>query len=440
VEPSSSVADLPPTGTTPLPPQPPARISSLDQFRGYTVAGMFLVNYLAGFAVTPAVLGHHNTYCSYADTIMPQFFFAVGFAFRLTFGRRAATAGLASAYLRVARRFLGLALVAIVFYTYLDGEGLWDKLTGEHSKAVQQQVNKPTKFELLWNGIRSERLWPTLHEATKRTWFQTLMHIAVTSIWILPVIRASARARVIYLILSAGLHVFLSYHFNLTWINTSPTAIDGGPLGFLTWSIPTLIGSLACDAVMGQRTPGSKLSGLLLWSVLIMLAGYGLSCGTRLYDVSRLSGRPAGSAPNLVVPPLDKLVEGGASSYLAEPPFVAPPENNVRLGNYWMMSQRYCSVSYQVFAAGFSLLIYALFYLTCDQWGWHIGAFRTLGRNALTGYILGILIQRPIKRWLKTTYGQELTAWQVLAGLVVLFILVWAILRILEWRRIYVRM
>ena len=65
------------------------RIASLDQFRGYTVAGMFLVNFVGSFAVTPLILKHHNTYCSYADTIMPQFFFAVGFAFRLTFGRRA---------------------------------------------------------------------------------------------------------------------------------------------------------------------------------------------------------------------------------------------------------------------------------------------------------------------------------------------------------------
>ena len=67
----------------------PGRIVSLDQFRGYTVAGMLLVNFLGGFRRRyPPVLKHHNTYCSYADTIMPQFFFAVGFAYRLTFLRR----------------------------------------------------------------------------------------------------------------------------------------------------------------------------------------------------------------------------------------------------------------------------------------------------------------------------------------------------------------
>ena len=58
-----------------------------------TVAGMLLVNFLGGYAVVPAILKHHNTYCSYADTIMPQFFFAVGFAYRLTFLRRRESSG-----------------------------------------------------------------------------------------------------------------------------------------------------------------------------------------------------------------------------------------------------------------------------------------------------------------------------------------------------------
>ncbi len=396
-------------------PVPAARISSLDQFRGYTVAGMFLVNYLSGFAITSAVLGHHNTYCSYADTIMPQFFFAVGFAFRLTFGRRAARQGMASAYLRVARRLLGLALVAIVFYTYLDGTHLLD-------------------------GFKGDRFWTTLHEAVKRTWFQTLMHIAVTSLWILPVIRASVSTRVVYMILSACAHVVLSYHFNLTWINSPPGCIDGGPLGFLTWCIPTLAGTFACDLVMGKGSARAKIANLVFLAGLFMLLGYGLSCGTRLYDVSRLDGTSSGISPNQVLPPFEQLGDGGIASYLAEPPFVAPPDSKTRLGNYWMMSQRYCSVSYQTFAAGFSLLIFALFFVACDLWGWQVGIFRTLGRNALIGYVLGGLIQRPIKHGLREHFGSDLSVWKVGAGFLLLFFVVWAVLRLLEWRRIYVRM
>ena len=71
----------------------PARIHSMDQFRGYTMAGMFLVNFVGAFAVTHPLLKHHNTYNSYADTIMPHFFFAVGFSMRLVMLRNIAQMG-----------------------------------------------------------------------------------------------------------------------------------------------------------------------------------------------------------------------------------------------------------------------------------------------------------------------------------------------------------
>jgi predicted acyltransferase len=40
-------------------PSPP-RLASLDQFRGYTVLGMFLVNFVGGLAAVPAILKHHQ--------------------------------------------------------------------------------------------------------------------------------------------------------------------------------------------------------------------------------------------------------------------------------------------------------------------------------------------------------------------------------------------
>ena len=101
--------------------EPAPRLVSLDQFRGYTVLGMLLVNFVGSFAAVRAtlpILGHHHTYCSYADTIMPQFLFAVGFAFRLTFlrrGRRGRPAARPTAT-RV-RRNLGLLLVAFAVHS-----------------------------------------------------------------------------------------------------------------------------------------------------------------------------------------------------------------------------------------------------------------------------------------------------------------------------------
>jgi predicted acyltransferase len=86
------------------------RLASLDQFRRYTVAAMLMVNFLGGYKVVPAILKHHNTYCSYADQVMPQFFFAVGFAYRLTFLKRATTLGAGAAASSPARSWHGPVL------------------------------------------------------------------------------------------------------------------------------------------------------------------------------------------------------------------------------------------------------------------------------------------------------------------------------------------
>ena len=170
------------SGQTPVEAAAPAaaggdsrRIAALDQFRGYTVAGMFLVNFMGGYAVCPLLWQHHNTFCSYADTIMPQFFFAVGFAYRLTFGRRVQAQGLGAAYWKAVKRFLGLALVAIVVY-------------GSDSAART------------WNDLMTKGAFAALYDPIKSDWFQTLMHIAVTSLWILPVIRAGAGVRIFWMI------------------------------------------------------------------------------------------------------------------------------------------------------------------------------------------------------------------------------------------------
>src|SRR4051812_47095377 len=93
-----------------------ARLASLDQFRGYTVAGMFLVNFLGAYRVAPEAWKHHEAFSSYADTIMPHFFFAVGFALRLVQVRRFETAGSRAATLRAVRRGLLLVLVGAVVY------------------------------------------------------------------------------------------------------------------------------------------------------------------------------------------------------------------------------------------------------------------------------------------------------------------------------------
>lgn len=384
------------------------RLASLDQFRGYTVAGMFLVNFVGAYAATPLVLKHSNNYCSYADTIMPQFFFAVGFAFRLTFGRRAQSDGLAAAYWHTVRRMLGLALVAMVIYNVSGRAEIWD--------------------DFIDHGA-----WDAVKKAAKGTWFQTLMHIAVTSVWILPVIRAGALARVAYMIGSAALSFILSYFWYFDFVKSG--AIDGGPLGFLAWQIPTIVGTLACDAAVAKP---AKLISMTLWSLVLMGLGYAMSCPTTLYNIAPDDPATLQSsdkfAPDPVIPSRERIDKHILT--WAEPPFVPPPGENERQENYWLMSQRAATLSYHTFAAGFSLLVYVLFYIVSDIFGFTVGVFRTLGTNALVGYILHGIVGDAVEKFIP----KDSPGWYVAAGFAVYFAITYLFIRHLEKNNIYLKL
>ncbi len=413
-------------GAPPAPPHPARgresdRIVSLDQFRGYTVVGMLLVNFLGGFAACPTVLRHTHDYISYADTIMPQFLFAVGFAFRLTFGRRAQLQGTGAAYGRVVRRMLGLLLISVVLGTVGPRAESWEKLT---------EIG----------------MWGALREPLKRQWFETLTHIAVTCLWLVPVIRAGTAVRVAWMFGSAVAHVALSYWFNYVWCNTDPNVIDGGPLGFLTWTIPATVGTLACDAVAsaGGRP---KLGRLLAWAVALMALGYLFSCGTRFYDVppdrveslrgQRLAEHPVWPAREAIDA---KLQDGKLSALLAEPPFVPPPgegehKADVRKWNYWMMSQRGGTLSYLTFSAGFSLAVFILFFIACDRFGLELAFFGTFGTNALLAYIVHDMVSNAVSPFIP----KDAPGWYVTAGLLLFFAISWLFIRHFEKRGVYLR-
>jgi len=362
-----------------------ARIASLDQFRGYTVLGMFVVNFIGFFTVVPAIFKHHNTYCSYADTIMPQFFFAVGFAYRLTFLRRLATMDRPSVYRRFLKRIAGLIAVGAVLYV---GGFAWEQW-------IQSQ---PIGWhEFFVRAVRTEL-------------FQALVHIGVTSLWIMPVIGGSAAVRIVFAIVSAALQVALSHWFYYDWVMTTP-GIDGGVLGFLTWTVPTLAGSLAYD-VVASRSGMAGVWRLACWGFVLMALGYGLSC------------------LNLVTPP--NAPASHSTAYLLEPPFV-PPSRPV---NYWTMNQQAGSVSYLTFGAGLSMALLALLVWACDVHGLQIGILRTLGTNALAGYVIHMTLDMAAKPYLSKDGPPGL----VLAALAVFLTACYLAIRALETRKIYLRL
>ncbi|MSR31812.1 MAG: DUF1624 domain-containing protein [Gemmataceae bacterium] len=363
------------------------RVLSLDQFRGYTVAGMFLVNFIGSFVFiqeTLPVLKHWNKYFSYADSIMPHFFFAIGFAYRLTFMKRLEKDGVQAAYWHAIKRNLSLLLVAFLIH-HLDGR--YDK----------------------WADLQKTGVWGFLTNSFQRNFFQTLTHIAVTSFWILPVIRLSASWRIGWLIFSAVLFQFLSQVWYYDWVMKRP-GIDGGPLGFLTWTIPMIAGTLVYD--LTQSKPEKFLGPLVLWGGLVCCLGYGISCMNRVTTPNHLDG---------------------LSSVLVEPPFFAPSKPV----NIWTMSQRAGSVSYLTFATGFSLLVFALFHVLCDRMKvLNLGMFRTFGTNALAGYILHELVAEAVK----PLAPKDSPGWYVAGIFLFYFMLCWVILRAMEKQKLILKL
>lgn len=364
------------------------RILSLDQFRGYTVAGMFLVNFIGGFVVIPAIFKHHKTYCSYADTIMPQFFFAVGFAFRLAFLRHKEMLGTIGAYTKAIRRILGLLLIGIIIY-HLDGGG-WN-----------------------WNELKELGLWGILSQVFRKQVFQTLVHIGLASLWVLAVIDKGAAVRIVFITVTAIAHTILSKGFYFDWAR-SVNVIDGGQLGFMTWSIPVIVGSLAYDCIVG-RGPAGAIRKLTFWSVVLMVFGYAISC---LTAVLLHSSQPE--------------TAGTIWAWLARPPFF-PPAGPIDM---WTMSQQTGSVSYQLFGAGFSLAVYVLFVWLSDIRGLEWGLFRTLGQNALAAYILhGLVID-----CIHPLISKDAPLWYIAIGFGVFFVTTWWVLKYLEKRGYFLRL
>lgn len=335
---------------------------------------MFLVNYLAGFAAISPLLKHHNTYCSYADTIMPQFFFAVGFALRLAFLRHAEKVGRSAAYRQAVVRSLGLILLGAVLY-HLDG-----KYTSWEALSTQG-----------WSGFFSS-FW-------RRSLFQALVHIGVTTLWVLPVIAASARAQWLWMGGSALLHAGLSALFWHDWLRAN-RVIDGGALGFLTWTIPVLAGSLT-HQFLESHGRNASYRPFLRWALLAMAAGYGVSC----------------------------LSHGGV---WAAPPFFPPWHER----DMWAMSQQAGSVSYLLFSTGFSLAVYTFFIWWTDESGRQWGVFRTLGTNALAGYIIHMMVAEAVKPFAPK---DSPLAW-ALFTFTIFFGITWLFLRSLEKNNLYLRL
>ncbi|MBI1318782.1 MAG: DUF1624 domain-containing protein [Candidatus Hydrogenedens sp.] len=207
---------------------PPRRIASIDQFRGYAIFGMILVNFLGQFEVMPWQFKHHREGFSYADTIAPAFIFVVGMGFRLSLRRRVEAMGLLGALGSAARRYAILVLIGIVLYNPIDYENWWD----------------------------------------------ALVDIGAGGLVALPFIALGTRARALAAFGCIGAYQAV---FSLTpygeWVMHN--SFNGGPLGILSWAGILLFGTLCQD--IAERPDARRVAlGLFGWGLGLCALGWGL--------------------------------------------------------------------------------------------------------------------------------------------------------------------
>jgi len=205
----------------------PNRIVSVDQFRGYTIAGMALVNFIGGFPSISEFFKHHGDYMTYADTIAPIFLFVAGMGFRLSMLRNTEKEGVPRAMFLGARRYALLTLIGILFYGPLD----WTE------------------------------------------WWDALVDIGLSGILTLPFILCPATVRIAaafaYLTVYQVLFTFSGYG---TWVMTH--SLDGGPLGPLSWVFCMLLGTIAYD-IIATRDTRKTITAFLAWGIALCVLGWG---------------------------------------------------------------------------------------------------------------------------------------------------------------------
>jgi len=297
-------------------PEKAQRITAIDQLRGYAIFGMLLVNAKGLFSFGHQQLSHHREIFTYADSIAPLFLFVVGVGMRLSWLRRSVAEGPAETRKAMIKRYSILVLIAFAIY----GGWLWDALMdiGLAGLIAVWLIDKKPQVRVAAAFILVAI-------------YQAIVMFTVYGAWITRAIKFDGDNTPLLV--------------KLIPLNDAlfAVALNGGPLGPLSWCMMLLFGTLAYDLMAGDDRKKFVI-GCLGWGLGLCAAGY-------------LLHMPWGE-------------------------FKAA----------WPISAYYMTAPFPLWATGLCFLQLLAFYVVCDIFKLRIPTFSEVGMNPLFIYILHLLL------------------------------------------------
>lgn len=335
------------------------RISAVDQLRGYAIFGMLLVNSNGLFSIEWEQFEHHREQFTYADTIAPLFLFVVGIGMRLSWLKRSANVGEAATRQAMVKRFCLLVLIAFVVYA----GWLWDALMdiGLAGLLAVWLIDKKPSIR-----IAASFLMVALYQA--------LVLFTFYGDWIQRVDGApSIDSFLIIKLIPMSDALF-------------DVALNGGPLGPLSWCMMLLFGSIAYD-LMATGDRKKLVVGCVGWGLGLCALGW-------------FFHMPWGDGKEV-----------------------------------WPISAYYMTAPFPLWSTGLCFLHLVAFYLLCDVASLRIPTFTAMGMNPLFIYIIQLLV-------LDVVGGFEVPAMSLPVGIVAFLFFYGcfvALAEVLHRRRIYIK-
>ena len=350
------------------------RILSMDQFRGFAILGMLMVDYFdlynekmidpkawtgiwSPVALVWEQIHHVSGYgFHFADLVAPIFMFVVGMGMRLSMLRRIEKVGLKEARRGLLKRYGILILIGFTIYTGY----LWDALLNIALAG----------FLVLW-------------VVERKPWQRLAFGCVLVSLYQFFFVTTSYGDLVMRTIHYGRNGVAMPFIWKFIPIGTTlvDCPINGGPIGHWSWALILIAGTIAYDILHSRDAV--KISLFFLgWGVAFLVIGWLFQSIGHWQNHPDMSGFPT----------QDRWLK------------------------VWAISKSWTTISYAFWSAGWCFLVLLLFYYLCDIWGMKIPTLSVVGMNPLVVYVIQWCICESAHRFIHNDQAFTQNWWFIWIG------------------------